>query len=359
GGILFFLIGAMTIVEIIDAHEGFSVIIQSIKTKNKKILATIIVIITFFLSALLDNLTTTIVAISIVLKIIQEPRDKIIFASLIVVAANAGGVWSPIGDVTTTMLWMGNQITTGAVVKNTFIASFISVIIPLLALSVKLKGNLTSTAEQGSTVKSSQQSTLFLIAGILALLFVPLFKSITGLPPFMGMLFSMGMIWLLSEIIDKSKDEEERHQTSINHLLKKIDTPSILFFLGILLAVGALSTAGILNNFSNILHGLTSDYKNITMLLGISSSVVDNVPLMAAAQRMYDLNVFATDHPFWLMLAYTTGTGGSLLIIGSAAGVAAMGLTKINFMWYLKHVSFWVLIGYLTGWLLLSMTIGS
>jgi len=359
GGILFFLIGAMTIVEIIDAHEGFSIIIQSIKTKNKKTLAAIIVVLSFFLSAILDNLTTTIVAISIVLKIIQEPRDKIIFASLIVVAANAGGVWSPIGDVTTTMLWMGNQITTAAVIKNTFIASFVSVIIPLLALSVKLKGNLKSTAEQGSTVKSSQQSNLFLIAGILALLFVPLFKSITGLPPFMGMLFSMGMIWLLSEIIDRSKDEEERHQTSINHLLKKIDTPSILFFLGILLAVGALSTAGILSSFSNILHELTKDFKNITMLLGVSSAVIDNVPLMAAAQRMYDLNVFATDHPFWLMLAYTTGTGGSLLIIGSAAGIAAMGLTKINFMWYFKHVSFWVLIGYLSGWLLLSMTLGS
>lgn len=359
GGILFFLIGAMTIVEIIDAHEGFSIIIQSIKTKNKKILAAIIVILSFFLSAVLDNLTTTIVAISIILKIIQEPRDKIIFASLIVVAANAGGVWSPIGDVTTTMLWMGNQITTEAVIKNTFNAALISVVIPFIALTFKLKGNLTLSAEKGSAIKVSQHSTLFLIAGILALLFVPLFKSITGLPPFMGMLLSMGMTWLLSEIIDRSKDEEERHQTSINHLLKKIDTPSILFFLGILLAVSALSTAGILNNFSNMLNGLTNNFKNITMLLGVSSAVVDNVPLMAAAQRMYDLNVFPTDHPFWLMLAYTTGTGGSLLIIGSAAGVAAMGLTKINFIWYLKHVSFWVLIGYLSGWLFLSMTLGS
>ena len=358
-GILFFLIGAMTIVEIIDAHEGFSIITQSIKTKNKKILAAIIVVLSFFLSAVLDNLTTTIVAISIALKIIQEPRDKIIFASMIVIAANAGGVWSPIGDVTTTMLWMGNQITTESIVKNTFIASFISVIIPFFALSFKLKGNLTMGTEKGSVVKGSQHSTLFLIAGILALLFVPLFKSITGLPPFMGMLLSMGMVWLLSEIIDKSKDEEERHQTSINHLLKKIDTPSILFFLGILLAVGALSTAGVLSSFSHILNGLTHDFKLITMLLGISSAVIDNVPLMAAAQRMYELNVFGTDHPFWLMLAYTTGTGGSLLIIGSAAGVAAMGMTKINFIWYLKHVTLWILIGYLSGWLYLSMTLGS
>lgn len=358
-GILFFLIGAMTIVEIIDAYDGFNIIIQKIKTKNKKTLAIIIVFLSFFLSAILDNLTTTIVAISIVLKILTEPKDKMIFASLIVVSANAGGVWSPIGDVTTTMLWMGNQITTQAIIKNTFIASLISVFVPFIALSFKLKGNLTQTAEQGSAEKVSQYSMLFLIAGISAFLFVPLFKSITGLPPFMGMLLSMGMIWLLSEIIDRSKDEEERNQTSINHLLKKIDTPSILFFLGILLAVSALSTAGILNNFSNMLNGLTNNFKNVTMLLGVSSAVVDNVPLMAAAQRMYELNVFTTDHPFWLMLAFTTGTGGSLLIIGSAAGVAAMGLTKINFMWYLKHVSFWVLIGYLSGWLFLSMTLGS
>ena len=359
GGILFFLIGAMTIVEIIDAHEGFSIITQNIKTKNKKILAAIIVILSFFLSAILDNLTTTIVAISIILKIIQEPRDKIIFASLIVIAANAGGVWSPIGDVTTTMLWMGNQITTQVIIKNTFIAALISVVIPFIALSFKLKGNLPNHDEQVSELNTPKHATLFLTTGIFSLLFVPLFKSITGLPPFMGMLLSLGMIWLLSEIIDRSKDEEERHHTSINHLLKKIDTPSILFFLGILLAVSALSTAGILNNFSNILNGLTNNFKNITMLLGVSSAVIDNVPLMAAAQRMYDLNVFATDHPFWLMLAYTTGTGGSLLIIGSAAGVAAMGLTKINFMWYLKHISFWVLIGYLSGWLFLSMTLGS
>jgi Na+/H+ antiporter NhaD/arsenite permease-like protein len=359
-GILFFLIGAMTIVELIDAHDGFDIIVNSIKTKSKKMLALVIVLLSFFLSAILDNLTTTIVLISILLKIVQDPKEKIIYASLIVVSANAGGVWSPIGDVTTTMLWMGNQITTATIIKSTFLASLLSVFIPFLALSFQLKGDIPVI--QPESIASNQQSTyrtMFFIAGISALLFVPVFKSITGLPPFMGMLLAMGMIWLLSELIDKRKDEEQRQLTSINHVLKKIDTPSILFFLGILLAVSALSTAGHLNTFSNILSGYTKSLSKIAMILGISSAVVDNVPLMAAAQNMYDLSTFPTDHPFWLMLAYTTGTGGSLLIIGSAAGVAAMGITKINFGWYLKNVSVWVLLGYLSGWLLLSMTLGS
>ncbi|GDX44448.1 hypothetical protein LBMAG23_14250 [Bacteroidota bacterium] len=359
-GILFFLIGAMTIVELIDAHDGFEIIVNSIKTRNKKILALVLVLLSFFLSAVLDNLTTTIVLISILLKIIQDPKEKIIYASLIVVSANAGGVWSPIGDVTTTMLWMGNQITTAAIIKSTFIASLLSVIIPLIALSFKLKGDFqTISSEHETSNLKSRFATIFFIAGIAALLFVPVFKSITGLPPFMGMLLAMGMIWLLSELIDKRKDEEVKQLTSINNLLKKIDTPSILFFLGILLAVSALSTAGYLNAFSNTLSSYTKSLYNITMILGISSALVDNVPLMAAAQNMYDLTIYPTDHPFWLMLAYTTGTGGSLLIIGSAAGIAAMGLTKINFGWYLKNVSFWVLLGYLSGWIWLSMSLGS
>jgi len=221
-----------------------------------------------------------------------------------------------------------------------------------------LKGNLEMENNEAIT-KTSKHSVLIFISGISALLFVPIFKTLTGLPPFMGMLLSMGAVWLLSEFIDRRKDEDEKQLTSINHLLKKIDTPSILFFLGILLAVSALSTAGLLTSFSVKLSNVTSSLYNVTMLLGISSAVVDNVPLMAAAQNMYDLSTYPTDHPFWLMLAYTTGTGGSLLIIGSAAGVAAMGLTKINFLWYLKNVTLWALLGYVSGWLLLSMTLSS
>lgn len=358
-GILFFLIGAMTIVEIIDAYNGFDVLTQRIRTKSKKTIAFILILLTFFLSSVLDNLTTTIVIISIVLKIIQDSRDRAIFSSLVVVAANAGGAWSPIGDVTTTMLWIGNQITTTAIIKNTFLACLISVTIPTIALLIQLKGTVEPWIDhqQPLASKNSKQSILFFYVGISSFLCVPIFKSATGLPPYMGMLLSLGMVWLLSEIIDRDKDEEEKHHTSINHLLKKIDTPSILFFLGILLAVGALSTAGILNQFSNLINTLTNDFHYTTMLLGVSSAIVDNIPLMAAAQRMYDLNVFATDHPFWMMLAYTTGTGGSLLIIGSAAGVAAMGMTKIKFVWYLKKVCPWVLLGYIAGWLFLSMTL--
>lgn len=356
-GILFFLLGAMTIVELIDAHDGFDIIIRAIKTKNKKILSGIIVLIAFFLSAILDNLTTTIVLISIVAKIIKNPKEKILFASLIVIAANAGGVWSPIGDVTTTMLWMGNQITTVSIIKKAFLASLVSVVFPFFALSYQLKGNFDLLADTSSGQKSNH-STLFLITGISALMFVPIFKTLTGLPPFMGMLLAMGIVWLLSEFIDRRKDEDEKQHTSINHLLKKIDTPSILFFLGILLAVSALSTAGLLRSFSNILTSISGNVYYISMLLGISSAVIDNVPLMAAAQNMYELTTYPTDHPFWIMMAYTTGTGGSLLIIGSAAGVAAMGLTKINFIWYLKKVTLWALLGYVSGWLLLSMTLG-
>ncbi|MFZ9743180.1 MAG: sodium:proton antiporter NhaD, partial [Chitinophagaceae bacterium] len=250
-GILFFLLGAMTIVELIDAHDGFDIIIKAFKTKSKKVLSFIILLLSFFLSAILDNLTTTIVLISIVAKIIKDPKEKILFASLIVIAANAGGVSSPIGDVTTTMLWMGNQITTAAIIEKTFLASLVSVVIPFFALSFQLKGNFDLHYD-ASTGQKSNHSTLFFISGISALLFVPIFKTLTGLPPFMGMLLAMGIVWLLSEFIDRRKDEDEKQHTSINHLLKKIDTPSILFFLGILLAVSALSTAGMLTNFSTI-----------------------------------------------------------------------------------------------------------
>lgn len=358
GGILFFLLGAMTIVELIDAHDGFNLIVQLIKTKNKKIILLIICTLSFFLSALLDNLTTTIVFISIVHKIIRDPKEKIIFASLIVIAANAGGVWSPIGDVTTTMLWMGNQITTSSIIRHTFIASAVSVLIPLIALSFKVKGTLELDRPISSKAQS-KNAGFFFFTGLGALLFVPLFKSITGLPPFMGILLALGGVWLVSELIDKTKDEEERNQTSIDAVLKKIDTPSILFFLGILLAVSALSSGGVLMSFSKILSNLTTNTSYITMMLGLSSALVDNVPLMAAAQNMYDLSIYPTDHPLWLFLAYTTGTGGSLLIIGSAAGIAAMGLTKINFFWYLRNVTLWALLGYISGWLILSMTLGS
>lgn len=350
-GILFFLLGAMTIVELIDAHDGFEPISSSIKTTNKFKLLSIITIIAFFLSAVLDNLTTTIVLISLISKLVKEEKEKLIFASIIVIAANAGGAWSPIGDVTTTMLWIGGQITTQAIVKSIFIPSVVAVIIPLLMLGLSLKGNLTqATAHKMLQPKSSaKERNLVLIIGLVSLLFVPVFKTWTGLPPFMGMLFSLGVMWLITEIIHSGKDTIDKDNLSVNFAIRKIDTPSILFFLGILISVAALQSAGTLKEMADYLNQQIGNQKIIVMVLGGLSAIIDNVPLVAATQGMYSLTDFGTDHPFWLFLAYCSGTGGSMLIIGSAAGVAAMGLTKIEFFWYLKRVSLWALLGYLSG----------
>lgn len=350
-GILFFLLGAMTIVELIDAHDGFEPISSSIKTTNKFKLLSIITVIAFFLSAVLDNLTTTIVLISLVSKLVKDEKEKLVFASIIVIAANAGGAWSPIGDVTTTMLWMGNQITTLGIIKSVFIPSLISVIIPLLGFSYHLKGVIPPSLKDGNINKRStpKERHLVLIIGLASLLFVPVFKTWTGLPPFMGMLFSLGMMWLITEVIHSGKDTMDKDNLSVNFAIRKIDTPSILFFLGILISVAALLSAGTLKEMADNLNQQIGNQKIIVMVLGGLSAIIDNVPLVAATQGMYSLSDFGTDHPFWLFLAYCSGTGGSMLIIGSAAGVAAMGLTKIEFFWYLKRVSFWALLGYLSG----------
>jgi Na+/H+ antiporter NhaD/arsenite permease-like protein len=350
-GILFFLLGAMTIVELIDAHDGFDIISSSIKTTNKKRLLLIIAVLAFFLSAVLDNLTTTIVLISLTAKLIHDNKDRLIFAGMIVIAANAGGAWSPIGDVTTTMLWIGGQISSVQVMKHVFIPSIISVIIPLIALGFGLKGNVElqqKTTNLHHGIKSSTRN-LVLVIGLLSLLFVPAFKTLTGLPPFMGMLFSLGVMWLITEFIHSGKDTIDKDSLSVNYAIRKIDTPSILFFLGILISVAALQSSGVLTDVAGKLTDLIDNQKLIVMSLGILSAIIDNVPLVAATQGMYSLAEFPKDHPFWLFMAYCTGTGGSILIIGSAAGVAAMGLTKIEFFWYLKKISLWALLGYLAG----------
>jgi len=350
-GILFFLLGAMTIVELIDAHDGFESISSSIKTANKFNLLAIIAVLAFFLSAVLDNLTTTIVFISLIAKLVKDTKEKLIFASLIVIAANAGGAWSPIGDVTTTMLWIGGQITTKEIIKDVFVPSAISVVIPLFGLGFMLKGKITPSIDDKQIAARSKplERNLVLVVGLLSLLFVPVFKTWTGLPPFMGMLFSLGAMWLITEMIHSGKDTIDKDNLSVNFAIRKIDTPSILFFLGILISVAALQTAGTLNEMADYLNQQIGDQKLIVVVLGLFSAVIDNVPLVAATQGMYNLTEFPTDHPFWLFLAYCSGTGGSILIIGSAAGVAAMGLTKIEFFWYLKKVSIWALLGYLSG----------
>ena len=350
-GILFFLLGAMTIVELIDAHDGFDIISSSIKTTNKKRLLLIIAIIAIFLSAVLDNLTTTIVLISLTAKLIHDNKDRLIFAAMIVIAANAGGAWSPIGDVTTTMLWIGGQISATEIIRAVFLPSVVSVIIPLFALGFSLKGNVDIQEEidHPDHVIGIRTRNLVLLVGLASLLFVPVFKTLTGLPPFMGMLFSLGIMWLITEFIHSGKDTVDKDNLSVNHAIRKIDTPSILFFLGILISVAALQSAGVLTDVAAKLNEVIGNQKLVVVCLGVLSAIIDNVPLVAATQGMYSLAEFPKDHPFWLFIAYCTGTGGSILIIGSAAGVAAMGLTKIEFFWYIKKISLWALLGYLSG----------
>lgn len=351
-GIIFFLLGAMTIVELVDTHGGFEVLTNRINTKNKLKLAWIIAILTFFLSAVLDNLTTTIVMISLLKKLIRSKEERLLLVGLVVIAANAGGAWSPIGDVTTAMLWIKGLITTGAVIQNVFLPSVACLLLPLLLLKNKMKGEIHAPALQSGDhellLKESEKKLMF-YAGIIALLFVPVFKTITHLPPYMGMLFSLGLMWLLSEFIHKSKPDKVKHGLSVITALKKIDTSSILFFLGILLAISALQSAGELNKMAAIMDETIGNQSVIVIAIGLLSAIVDNVPLVAAAMGMYNIATFAVDSEFWHFLAYCAGTGGSALIIGSAAGVAAMGMDNIDFMWYLKNISLYAILGYLAG----------
>jgi Na+/H+ antiporter NhaD/arsenite permease-like protein len=349
-GILFFLLGAMTIVELIDAHDGFELITARIRTTNKKRLVWLVAFITFFLSAILDNLTTAIVLVSLLRKLIPDKKDRLLFTGLVIIAANAGGAWSPIGDVTTTMLWLGGQITAANIVLQTFIPSLACLLVPTFIISRQMKGNIERVAdeEKPAATVSRARNTVFWI-GLGSLLFVPVFKTSTHLPPYMGILFGLGIMWMITEMIHSGKDEEEKGLLSVNHALRKIDTPSILFFLGILLSIGALQATGVLNSLATAMNNSIGNITIITLLTGLLSAVVDNVPLVAAAQGMYSMSEYPTDHFFWEFLSYCAGTGGSCLIIGSAAGVAAMGLEKIEFMWYLKKIGWLALAGYLSG----------
>lgn len=362
-GILFFLLGAMTIVEIIDAHEGFEIITTRITTVSRRKLLVIIAIIAFFLSAVLDNLTTAIVMMSLVRKLVGDEKDRWYYAGIIVIAANAGGAWSPIGDVTTTMLWVGNQVTSANIIAKLIFPSLISIIIPVLFMAWRMKGNferpLMNVTSARSIPASSSERYIVFFTGIILLFFVPVFKSLTGLPPFMGILLGVGILWIVTEFIHKAKVEEQKSALSVSGALQRIDTPSILFFLGILLAISALDSAGHLNQLASWLDEKFHNVSLVTLLIGLTSAVVDNVPLVAAAQGMYplipdpnaveQLRYFPTDHYFWEFLAYCAGTGGSILIIGSAAGVAVMGVEKISFTWYLRKISIPALLGYLGG----------
>ena len=350
--ILFFLLGAMTIVELIDAHDGFDIITTRINQTDKRKLLWIVAFITFILSAILDNLTTTIVIISLLRKLIKDDKDRLFFAGIVVVAANAGGAWSPIGDVTTTMLWIGGQITAGNIVLKLIIPSMVCLIIPLVYLSFKLKGKVEKPllVKNNNTEKlSKKHQSIVFFSGVMILILVPVFKTVTNLPPFMGMLFGLGILWVLTEIIHGDKDEEDKHTLSVTFVLRKIDTPSILFFLGILVSISALQSIGILAEMAQWMTAKINNENIVIVSIGLLSSIVDNVPLVAAVQGMYDLNQYPTDSYFWVFLAYAAGTGGSALIIGSAAGIAAMGLEKISFFWYLRTISLLALLGYFAG----------
>lgn len=348
-GIVFFLIGAMTIVELIDLYGGFQIVSKIIKTTSKRKFLAIITLISFFLSAILDNLTTAIVMGTLVTKILSNRQDKLICLGMIVIAANSGGAWSPIGDVTTTMLWVGNQITASAIVKAVFLPSVISCLIPLAMLMFKLKGNFVSPSIELTSELRAKERNIILFSGLGLLIFVPIFKTITHLPPFMGMLLAVAILWFISERLHKPKADTGSSSTTIFAALERIDMPSILFFIGILIAVGALQSADILSTLAIKLKSTIANDNAILIGTGLLSAIVDNVPLVAALQGMYSLDVYPTGHLFWEFLAYCAGTGGSILIIGSAAGVAAMGIEKIEFFWYLKNISLPALLGYLGG----------
>lgn len=359
--ILFFLLGAMTIVETVDQHQGFKLITDKIKTTNKVKLLWILSVLSFFMSAALDNLTTTIVMVALLRKLVDDQKTRWFYASMVVLAANAGGAWSPIGDVTTIMLWIGGQITAVNIILYVIIPSIVTMVIPLALLSFTMKGTVSRPKLANSETReftTAFERKLLLFMGVGALLFVPVFKTVTHLPPYLGMMFGLGVIWLTTELLHKDKAHEDKRKLTVIGVLRKVDVPTIFFFLGILSAVAALQSAGHLAVLANYLDVNLHNIFAINIIIGLLSAIVDNVPLVAGAMGMYPIADagalgymadFVIDGQFWQFLAFCAGTGGSILIIGSAAGVAAMGLEKIDFIWYLKKISLLALIGYLAG----------
>lgn len=351
--IVFFLMGAMTIVEVVDAHNGFEVITKRIRTSKLSTLMWLVGFVTFFLSAILDNLTTTIVMISLMRKLLSKHDDRLFFAGIIVIAANSGGAWSPIGDVTTTMLWIGGQITSIAIIQSVFVPALVSMIVPLSFTAYALRGRhigakLQTDIDHGLRTSEFERNLMFFL-GLGILVAVPAFKTVTHLPPFMGILFGLGILWLVGDLAHRHKTDESKHHLTLVHALSRIDMGSIVFFIGILLAVATLEHTHILTALAQWLDRVVGRQDVIVLIIGIVSAIVDNVPLVAASMGMYSLTQYPPDHFLWEFLAYCAGTGGSILIIGSAAGVAAMGLEKIHFFWYVRKISGLALIGYFAG----------
>lgn len=365
--ILVFLLGAMAIVELVDLHKGFSVITDYIQTRNKRKLLLVVSILAFFLSAVLDNLTCTIVLVSLLRKIIPEREERLWFIPFVVIAANAGGAWSPIGDVTTTMLWIGKKVSTEQLIIRLIIPSLVCMAIPVIIGFIwkRFEGELPPPTEKQVAMATQQKKLLssktMLIAGIGGLLFVPVFKAITHLPPYMGMMLSLGVVWLISEYIhpEEDFDEERKEMYSARKALSRIEMTSIIFFLGILMAVAGLESAvatyhnghplGLLASMAENLRHVIPNQDIVIVILGYLSAIIDNVPLVAASMGMYPMDLYPPDDHLWHFIAYSAGTGGSMLIIGSAAGVAAMGMERIDFIWYLKKFSWIAMVGFLAG----------
>lgn len=346
--IVFFLLGAMTIVELIDSHRGFKIVTDFIHVTSKKKMLWLTAFIGFFLSSVLDNLTSTIVMVSLLRKLIPDKEEQKIFGAMMVIATNAGGAWTPIGDVTTTMLWINGQISTLGIMKALFVPSIVCIAVPVFLQSFFLKGKYPPPAHLDMH-KAEPKSRLVFWMGVGALVFVPIFKALTGLPPFMGILLGLGIMWLITDLVHYK--HEDRQHLRVPHILTRVDVSSSLFFLGILLAVNTLEVSGLLDAFALFLNTHLPSQELIAGLIGIISAIIDNVPLVAATMGMYDLSQFPTDSKLWEMIAYAAGTGGSILVIGSAAGVAFMGLEKVTFMWYFKRVSLLAFLGYIAGFL--------
>ena len=351
--IVFFLMGAMTIVEVVDAHNGFEVITKRIRTSKLSSLMWLVGFVTFFLSAILDNLTTTIVMISLMRKLLGKHEDRLFFAGIIVIAANSGGAWTPIGDVTTTMLWIGGQITSLAIMQAVFLPSLVSLIVPLGITAYTLRGRDVVSPKQVDSehglYTSEFERNLMFFMGLGVLVAVPAFKTVTHLPPFMGIMFGLGILWLVGDLVHRHKEDENKQHLTLVRALSRIDMSSLVFFIGILLAVATLEHTHILTSLAQWLDQTAGRQDVIVLIIGIVSAIVDNVPLVAASMGMYSLTDYPHDHFLWEFLAYCAGTGGSIFIIGSAAGVAAMGLEKIHFFWYVKKISGLALIGYFAG----------
>ncbi len=354
--ILFFLMGAMTIVEIVDANGGFYFVKDALATTSKRTLLWRITFMTFILSAILDNLTTSIVMIMVLRKLVDDPKVRMIYGGIIIIAANAGGAFSPIGDVTTIMLWIKGMISTGGVISQLILPSIISVVVSALCVQLYLKGSLKSAdaPAEAPGVTSSSDRTLILCIGVGGLIFVPIFRMLTGLPPFMGILLALGVLWMVSEFrCNRSALMAQNTNLKVTTLLSRIDMATILFFLGILLAVATLQETGVLTAFGQWLNDVSHEnHYLVTGVIGIVSSIVDNVPLVAGCMDMYPIAAtgdFACDGLFWQLLAYCAGVGGSMLIIGSAAGVVVMGLEKISFGWYLRRFTWIAFVGYIAG----------